>query len=124
MRFKTSQKGRVSLGEMLLVVVYALACIGCFGLGSIDLQWVTDFAPYIVVVSVLGVFALDKQNKKSQITLMEVACIFVAIALPLAGAGYLSSLGVDISQYLADATSKFILFLVSVGALVIAGRQD
>ncbi len=119
------RKGNVSIYEAALFVVYVLAGIAVFGLGSINLTWVTDFSFWMVVLSALGVFALDKQVKKNQkITGLEIAALSVAIGLPLAAAGYLTSLGIDISTYLADATNAFIMLIVSVGALVVAAKQD
>ena len=119
------RKGNVSIYEAALFVVYVIAGIATFGLGSINLAWVTDFSFWIVLVSALGVFALDKQVKKNQkVTALEIGALSVAIGLPLAAAGYLTSLGIDISTYLADPTNSFIMLIVSVGALIVAAKQD
>ncbi len=120
-----NKKGNVSIYEAFLFVLYIIAAIAVFGLGSINLAWVTDFSFWIVLVSALGVFALDKQRKKNQkITAIEIACLIVAIGLPLAAAGYLAGIGVDISAYLTSSTNSFILLIISVGALIIAAKQD
>jgi uncharacterized membrane protein YwzB len=119
------RKGNISIYEAALFVTYVLAAVAVFGLGSVNLTWVTDFSFWIVVFSALGVFALDKQVKKNQkVTALEIACLAVAIGLPLAAAGYLVGMGIDISAYLTDPTNAFIMLAVSVGALIAAAKQD
>ncbi len=119
------RKGNISVFEAALFVIYIIADVAVFGLGSINLTWVTDFSFWIVLVSALGVFAMDKQVKKNQkITALEIGALSVAIGLPLAAAGYLTSLGIDISTYLTDPTNAFIMLIVSVSSLIVAAKQD
>ncbi len=119
------KKGRIDMVEAAALVAFVIFGIGVFGLGSINLTWVTDFGFVGVVVSALVVFAKGKEKKSNRkITAIEIGALAVAIGLPLAAAGYLTSVGIDISTYLADATNAFIMLIVSVGALIVAASQD
>ena len=119
------KKGRIDMVEAAALVAFVIFGIGVFGLGSINLTWVTDFGFVGVVVSALVVFAKGKEKKSNRkITAIEIGALAVAIGLPLAAAGYLTSVGIDISTYLTDATNAFIMLIVSVGALIVAASQD
>lgn len=119
------KKGNIGVLESVLFAVYVIAAIAVYGLGSVNLSWISDFSIWIVVVSALSIVALDKQARgKQNIAVLEIVALMVAIGLPLAAAGYLTSLGVDISEYLTNSTNAFIMLFVSVAALIIAAKQD
>ena len=117
------RKGNVSIWEAGLLVAYVIAAISVFGLATVNLAWITDFAPWIIVASALGVFALDKQKKTNRrMTGVEIAGLFLAIGLPIAALGVIP--GLSVANYLDGATNSLIMLLVSCLGLIIAAKQD
>jgi hypothetical protein len=117
--------GRVGMVEIVALIAYFLGALAEFNLATLgeSLSFVKDFAWLICIGAIVVVFGADKR-RKINITGLEGLALIIAIVLPLAGGGYLTSLGVDISSYLADATQSMILFLVSVGSAVVVATQD
>jgi len=113
------RKGRIGLMEVGALVFYILASIAAFGLGSLSLSWLTDFTWLIVVTTMLIVLS---QKKTIEVTGVEVIGAIVAIILPLAAAGQLTSVGIDISTYVSS--NGFLLFLISVAGAIVAATQD
>jgi|UniRef100_A0AAT9J7R5 hypothetical protein len=113
------KKGRIGLMEVGALVFYVLASIAAFGLGSLSLSWLTDFTWLIVITTMLIVLS---QKKDVTLTGVEVIGAIVAVVLPLAAAGQLTSVGIDISSYVAS--NGFLLFLISVAGAIVAATQD
>lgn len=120
-----SKSGRLRMLEIVLLVVGVLTGIGVFGLGSVNLAWITDWSALLAVIVPVGILLADKDARPNRkITAVEVLATIVAVFLPIAAAGYLTSIGIDVSQYLADTTKAFALFLLYVGCLVVIAKQD
>ena len=119
------RSGRLRTLEIGLLVVGVLTGVGVFGLGSVNLAWITDWSALLAVIVPIGIMLADKESRPNRrITAIEVLAAIVAMFLPIAAAGYLTSLGVDLSQYLSDATKAFAMFLLYVGCLVVIAKQD
>lgn len=122
---KAFKFGKIGIYEVLALIAYVMAAIATFGLGSINLSFITDWAWLICIGSVIVMFGADKEKKKKfTLTGIEGLALIIAIALPLAAAGYLTAVGIDIGTYLADSTKSLVLFLVSVISAVVVATQD
>ncbi len=120
-----SKKGNLRVLEVALLAIGVLTGVAVFGLGSVNLAWLTDWSALLAVVVPIGILAADKEKKPSRkITAVEIIAVVVAMFLPLAAAGYLSPVGVDISQYLADSAKAFAMFMGYVGSLIVVAKQD
>lgn len=118
-------KGNLRTLETILLIVGVLTGIAVFGLGNVNLAWITDWSALLAVIVPIGILAADKERKPNRkITAVEIIALIVAIFLPLAAAGHLASIGIDVSQYLADPTKAFVMFLGYVGSLIVIAKQD
>lgn len=118
-------KGQIRLLEITCFAVYVIAGLATFGLASVNLTWITDFAWFLTFISAIGIYLADKELKKSKkTTVVEILALLIAIVLPLAAAGYLTGLGIDISQYIADPTQAFVLYAISIGSMIVVAKQD
>jgi hypothetical protein len=122
---KVFKFGKIGMVEVAAIVAYFLAALAVFNLATLgdSLSFVTDFAWLICIGAIVVVFGADKR-RKINIAGLEGLALIIAVVLPLAAAGYLVSVGIDLSSYLADATQSLILFLVSVASAVVVASQD
>lgn len=122
---KMSGKGTVGFVELVFIGLYILAALAVFNVADLgdQLQFLVDFSWLVCVGSVLVVLGSGKK-KKIKLTGLEGVAFIVAIVLPLAAAGYLTGLGIDISSYLGDSNYRLLLWGISVASCIIVASQD
>lgn len=122
---KMSGKGTVGFVELVFIGLYILAALAVFNVADLgdQLQFLVDFSWLVCVGSVLVVLGSGKK-KKIKFTGLEGVAFIVAIVLPLAAAGYLTGIGIDISSYLGDSNYRLLLWGISVASCIIVASQD
>ena len=123
---KMARKGTVGFVELAFIGLYILAALAVFNVADLgeQLQFLVDFSWLICIGSVLVVMGSGKKGKKIKFTGLEGVALIVAIVLPLAAAGYLAGLGIDISSYLTDSNYKLLLWGTSVASCIVVATQD
>lgn len=123
---KLTRKGTVGFVELAFIGLYILAAFAVFNVADLgeQLQFLVDFSWLICIGSVLVVMGSGKKGKKIKFTGLEGVALIVAIVLPLAAAGYLTGLGIDISSYLTDSNYKLLLWGISVASCIVVATQD
>ncbi len=123
---KLARKGTVGFVELAFIGLYILAVLAVFDVAQLgeQLQFLVDFSWLICIGSVLVVMGSGKKGKKIKFTGLEGVALIVAVVLPLAAAGYLVGLGIDISSYLTDSNYKLLLWGVSVASCIVVATQD
>ncbi len=122
------KNGKLDMVEFVGFMIYVVFAAYAFGLWIADVAntytWIADFAMWFLIGSVLIVFFKGKEGRNASITLTEVAAVAVAVTLPLAMVYQPLGDWLQIANYISDVGSKLVAFIVSVGALLYAAKQD
>jgi hypothetical protein len=116
-------RGQTSIPEFLVIVGgYTICCLILLGIGTTNITWLTDFAKFILPISVIAVIALDK-NRFGNIRFISIILGAVAVWLPLSIAKVIPDV-LNIAQYFNTIEAKFVAFLVCEGCMLIIAKQD
>lgn len=123
------KNGKLDMVEFVGFMVFLIFAGYAFGLWISDVAttytWIADFAMWFIVGSALVVFFKGKERSRGKpFTLTEVMAVAAAIALPLSMIYQPLGDFLQVSTYISDIGSKLIAFVVSVGALLYAAKQD
>jgi hypothetical protein len=123
------RNGKLDMVEFLAFMVFLIFAGYAFGLWIADVAntytWIKDFGMWFLVGSGLIVFFKGKERTRGKpFTLTEIAAVAVAIILPLSMLYQPLGDWLQVSTYISDVGSKLIAFIISVGALLYAAKQD